>query len=690
MKQLIDEQEYLEKLIIEITEIINQDHLSDHNKISEIKNLIQQNQVIQEKINQQAPITKSQQLRQFLNDDTYYNMLEKLSMRLQRRVSRIVKSVDFNSDTSDPKIISAIQYFKQKDGNIDQHAPTEFLDNNQKRIVYDADNKIRQSLYKVLLFIHMASCIKAGSLNLKYSYQYKAIQDYLISEVLWKTNKDSLLESAGLMHFADIEQVLSQFKDILDDRYHRINQRIEKNKNLQIYFDDNNSYTLSTPRLEKKNTETIADLLLESGFIPIIQILSDINKVTQFADDFKHYSVKNQKLKPTSETIIAGLMAKGHNIGIDKISHISIGINGNTLRQTVNWFFTLGNIHSANNTIIDFINKLSLSNVFKYHAEITHTASDGQKYQVSVDSLLANYSFKYFGKDKGVSVYTFVDEKNSLFYSTVISASEREAAYVIDGLLHNDVIKSNIHSTDMHGFTESIFATSHFIGTSFAPRFKNLNNQYIYAFSARQTYAKKGYKILPSRTINSNLLREHWDDVLRFMTTIKLKETSASRLFKRLSSYAKDHPLYKATKEFGRIIKTQFIVTYIDDVELRQHIEKQLNRVELSNKFSKAVFFDKNGEFPVPTREEQEIVTACKTLIQNAIILWNYLYLSQRLINTKKAQDQSDLLGTIKNGSLMTWQHVNMRGEYDFTKAANSSKFDIAKILSLKIEHDAV
>jgi hypothetical protein len=106
--------------------------------------------------------------------------------------------------------------------------------------------------------------------------------------------------------------------------------------------------------------------------------------------------------------------------------------------------------------------------------------------------------------------------------------------------------------------------------------------------------------------------------------------------------------------------------------------------------FSKAVFFDTNSEFTVPTREEQEIVTACKTLIQNAIILWNYLYLSQRLINTKKTQDQNLLLGTIKNGSLMTWQHVNMRGEYDFTKATNNKQCDLEEILSLKIENHMV
>lgn len=90
-----------------------------------------------------------------------------------------------------------------------------------------------------------------------------------------------------------------------------------------------------------------------------------------------------------------------------------------------------------------------------------------------------------------------------------------------------------------------------------------------------------------------NLIRKNWDDILRFMVTIKLKETTASQVFKRLSSYDKNHSLYKAIKEFGRIIK---------------------------------------------------------------------------------------------NGSMLTWQHVNMRGEYDFTSAAsNGSPFDMTKILALKV-----
>jgi hypothetical protein len=82
------------------------------------------------------------------------------------------------------------------------------------------------------------------------------------------------------------------------------------------------------------------------------------------------------------------------------------------------------------------------------------------------DSLHASRSFKYFGQGHGVSAYTFVDERNFLWHSLMISAADRESAYVIDGLMHNDVVKSDIHSTDSHGYTEAVFGLTHLLGFS--------------------------------------------------------------------------------------------------------------------------------------------------------------------------------------------------------------------------------
>jgi TnpA family transposase len=123
--------------------------------------------------------------------------------------------------------------------------------------------------------------------------------------------------------------------------------------------------------------------------------------------------------------------------GVQKITYTSKQLGESELQNTVNWFFTLENLRAANTRLIDFLQSMELPNIYRRNSEQLHTSSDGQKYEVPVPSLNANYSFKYFGQNKGVSVYSFIDERHLLFYSTVISSSEREAAYVIDGLLHN-------------------------------------------------------------------------------------------------------------------------------------------------------------------------------------------------------------------------------------------------------------
>ena len=67
-------------------------------------------------------------------------------------------------------------------------------------------------------------------------------------------------------------------------------------------------------------------------------------------------------------------------------------------------------------------------------------------------------------------------------------------------------------------------------------------------------------------------------------------------------------------------------------------------RVESANKFSRAVFFANNGELKNGIKEEQEIMVACKTLIHNAIVLWNYLYLSQLLANNSDLEERKNML----------------------------------------------
>lgn len=350
----------------------------------------------------------------------------------------------------------------------------------------------------------------------------------------------------------------------------------------------------------------------------------------------------------------------------------------------VNWYFSQENIDDANSCIVDFMNDMELPNIYLDNENELHTSSDGQKVAVAVDSLLASHSFKYFGKGKGVSVYGFIDQRNFNFYAMVNSPADRESTFVFDGLVHNDNIKSTMHSTDTHGQSEAAFALAYLLGFKLAPRISKLSDCTLYSLEKKEIYVDRDYKILPSKYINTKLIEKYWDEILRFVVTIKLKISTPSQLFKRLNSYSKQHPIYKALKELGHVIRTIFVLDYIDDLELRQAIEKQLNKIENSNKFNKAVCVGEE-EFQQGTKEEMDVVDGCRRLIKNALICWNYLYLSKKINDEESVGRKQQMIASIRAGSIVTWKHFNLEGFYDFADEQVKDSFDLSHVININI-----
>lgn len=648
-------------IINEIDIILKDRNNNASKKVTLVKKILEEKSSILTDILSEKKIFES-------STDNKYEFIEKKSKSIQGKLSGVVKAIEFDEMTSHKNIIEAINYFKNRDGNIQKDAPIAFLNEEEQQIIFK-EGKFRVSLYKILLFFHISDSIKSGRLNLKYSYRYQNFEDYLIDKEEWTLNKDKLLKAYELEHLIDLDKFLEPLKLKLKSSYKQTNERIikELNTNFRLTTD---SFILTTPKLEKEphEEESISKYFPKSDYLSVIDILHSINQETNFLEAFQHYT--QSKKERNYKLLFASILGYGCNINISKIGKISKGINENQLDNTKIWYFSEENTKEANDKIITFMDKLEIVKELRNEKEINHTSSDGQKFNISssIESVNAGYSFKYFGTQKGVSVYTFIDESHQLFHSQVINVSERESGYVIDGLMHNDVIKSDIHSTDTHGYSEVIFGLTHLLGFSFAPRIKNFKEQQLYSFNSLKEYQSLGYKLLPKHKINEQIIQENWDDILRFIITIKSRKTTTSQLLKRLTSYSRQHKLYRAIKEFGKIIKTDFLLTYIDNFELRQRIEKQLNKVEASNKFSKAVFFGNNAEFQVSTIEEQNIANNSKRLIQNSIILWNYLYMSKKIQQAKSQKEKDEIIKAIKNSSIVHWSHINFYGEYDFTK----------------------
>ena len=94
--------------------------------------------------------------------------------------------------------------------------------------------------------------------------------------------------------------------------------------------------------------------------------------------------------------------------------------------------------------------------------------------------------------------------------------------------------------------------------------------------------------------------------------------------------------------------------------------------------------FGNNQEFLYGEKLEQEIAEGCRRLIKNAIICWNYLYLSQQIAEAESEERRQELVIALRNGSVVTWQHINLHGEYDFSdeKLHDSIGFHASAILA--------
>lgn len=642
-----------------IQHIIQDDAMSDTQKIANIQTLLPNDE--------ESFVAMRGELDIQLSDDDYHQILETRSVRLQNRCSPILKVLTFQGEPPAQPLLTALDHFKAKDGNIDKSAPTAFLTEEEVAAV-TTDGNFKVSLYKVFLFLHVQNGIKSGTLNLQNSYKFRPLDDYLIAPGRWQRDKTILLERAGLQDFINSKRILAELDNALFQQYQHTNSHIAKGDNDLVSFDAKGRFRLKTPKQKTMGAEPLRNFFPERQYVSLLEVLATVNRHSGFLDEFQHWQQRYHRKRPTKQTFFAGVIGLGCEIGIPKMTRISQAINASELERTANWFFSNEGIRAANDRVVALIDQLDLPNCYRRIPGQLHTSSDGQKFEVTQDSLNASYSFKYAGKNQASSAYSFIDERNILWYSTVFSAAERESAFVIDGLMHNDVIKSDIHSTDTHGYSEVIFGTTHWLGISYAPRIKNLKKQKLYLFKSRRLTDCSHWKIQPSNYIDTDLIIRHWDDILRFITTIKLKEVTASEIFRRLNSYSKQHNLYRALKAFGQIIKSLFILRYVDEVELRQAIEKQLNKIEHAHKFTRAISVGNPKEMIETEKQEQEIAEGCKRLIKNCIIGWNYLYLIQKLSDSDDSDYRRTLRDALVSGSAISWLHINLLGEYDFSE----------------------
>lgn len=127
------------------------------------------------------------------------------------------------------------------------------------------------------------------------------------------------------------------------------------------------------------------------------------------------------------------------------------------------------------------------------------------------------------------------------------------------------------------------------------------------------------------------------------------------------------------------LCRTLYILDVIDDVQLRQDVQKALNRGEAYHRLLRAISYVNGGKLRVKTEAEQQIWNDCARLMANTIIYYNSLLLSGVYAQKLAAEDPA-AIAILRDTSPVAWRKVNLFGAIDFR--AEASPVDLEALVA--------
>ena len=115
-----------------------------------------------------------------------------------------------------------------------------------------------------------------------------------------------------------------------------------------------------------------------------------------------------------------------------------------------------------------------------------------------------------------------------------------------------------------------------------------------------------------------------------------MKTTSQSVLVSKLATHRRQNRTKKALWEFEHIIRSLYLLDYVDEASLRRNVHRALNRGEAYHRMRKAIAYAHGGRFRVHSQQEQELWNECARLLANAVVHYNGMLLSAVLKELEK------------------------------------------------------
>ncbi|RQM53612.1 MULTISPECIES: Tn3 family transposase [Burkholderia] len=586
---------------------------------------------------------------------------------LRSLLFQCVEQLSLKPSSQDDALLRALEWIKQlrtsrreylllSDADLAQ-LPLDWLPEKWERCVLPdgrAARLLHRKYFELCVFSQVMRELNSGDIFVEGSDQYDDPREHQVS---WDEFREELPRYSELVDFpVDSRAFVQKLKDELGALSDKVDAGFPENDHVEI-----GAQGLILHRLDKKPdppNRTLIDQAITASMRPvsILDILTETEQWLDLHRLFGPLSGFEAKVDDPRKRFITTLFCYGCNLGPTQTAR-SIK---NLSRKQVAWLnlkhVTEERLDKAIVKVINAYNQFALP---KFWGSGKRVSADGTKWNLYEQNLLSEYHIRYGGYG-GIGYYHVSDMYIALF-SHFIPCGVHEAVYILDGLIKNasDVQPDTVHG-DTHAQSAPVFALAHLLGIKLMPRIRDIKELVFYKADRRRRY--KNIESLFRARIDWGLIERHFPDMLRVAVSIKAGRITPSTILRRLGSESVKNKLYFAFRELGRVIRTMFLLRYIDDPEMRQIIHAATNKSEQFNDFAKWLMF--GGEVIAENiRHEQRKVIKYNQLVANTVILYNVQWMSRKLkaLQDKGLPIDADVLQAL---SPYRREHINRLGSY--------------------------
>ena len=511
--------------------------------------------------------------------DVFHGLVRRFS-HLRQFSPVLLRALEFIPDAGDDEIpcLEAIRVLKEMNADLKRKLPEDVpMDFIPKRLLpfVVTDGEPDRKAWECALLLKLQDDLRSGNLSVKHGKRFGRFEDYFLPKERWEPLRTSFFQRSGLP---------TNPKDVRDHLTKRLNTAYDlflKTAPDNTYATvDEKGWRLSTDPAETLDAEAqtrLGDLkkwlTKQMRTIRLPELLIEVDNDLRFTDHFVTPGQRGGRDAEDVCTLLAVVLGHGCNIGLHAMAQITQGVTYKQLKRVSDWQMTEEAQRAA---LAELVHAISRLDTTLHWGEGRTSASDGQRFSMPRKVLQQTYSTRF--SDFALEFYTFVADNYAPFYSTPIECTDRDAAFVLDGLLYNESdLELEEHYTDTHGYTEINFAAFAMLGRRFCPRIRGVGKQRLYRLDAKRDYgALAGLVSRADRTIDPRVIAEQWDRMGQFYASLESGHTTASVALKRLASCTAKNRFYRANRDLGRVFKTEFLLSYLSEPPLRSRIRKGL------------------------------------------------------------------------------------------------------------------